>query len=395
MNKPSATDRLLAMFREAFDRGTLVKLTLSRPRGAGASRRNVLARPVELKAGRRLQFVDRHATRDITSNLGPDEGLARLERLLGAEFGRANLYTTERTAQWDNDEERAPRLILGKPGHAAAPSPAHDRAKKRRVDPAAAWLQALGVTRAGGAVRADMAAKFRQINRFVEILEPLMADSRLGGRPALRLADMGCGKGYLTFAAYDWLRHSGWEGAEACGVEARPELVDLCNRVARESGFTGLRFEAGSIAETPIEAVDVLMALHACDTATDDALANGIRAGASLILVAPCCHKELRPRLQPPPALAGSLRHGILLERHAEFVTDGLRAALLEWAGYDTRVFEFISTEHTARNLMIAGIRRPPDGRREERARQARELAAFYGIHAQRLAARLGFGLSQ
>jgi hypothetical protein len=204
---------------------------------------------------------------------------------------------------------------------------------------------------------------------------------------------MGCGKGYLTFAAYDWLRRGGSGEATVRGFEARPELVELGNRVARENNFAGLSFAAGSIATAKLEGVDTLVALHACDTATDDAIAQGIGAGASLIIVSPCCHKELRPQLTPPPVLAGALRHGILRERHAEFVTDSLRAALLEWAGYETKVFEFISTEHTAKNLMIAATKRPSNLDRDEAAARVRELAAFYGIHAQQLAANLNFPL--
>ena len=128
--------------------------------------------------------------------------------------------------------------------------------------------------------------------------------------------------------------------------------------------------------------------------ATDDAIAKGVQAGAALILVAPCCHRELRPQLQPPPVLAGTLKHGILRERQAEFVTDALRAALLEWAGYDTKIFEFISTEHTAKNLMIAAVKRERTADRDEMERRAKGLAAFYGIQTQRLAGQLGFELS-
>jgi hypothetical protein len=172
--------------------------------------------------------------------------------------------------------------------------------------------------------------------------------------------------------------------------------VDLCNRVARDNGLAPrLNFTTGTIAETPLDACDVLIALHACDTATDDAIARGIAAGAKLIVVAPCCQKELRAQLTAPPILAGALRHGIFQERQAEFVTDSLRAQLLEWAGYRTKVFEFISTEHTAKNLMIAAIKsRPRAPLNDPVAAQTREFAQFYGIERQRLASALGFDLS-
>jgi hypothetical protein len=201
---------------------------------------------------------------------------------------------------------------------------------------------------------------------------------------------MGSGKGYLTFA----LAHLLGSRAHIRGLEARPELVSLCNRIAREHGLAGhLEFAAGTIADTPLETCDVLIALHACDTATDDALARGLAAGARLLVVAPCCQKELRRQLTAPPVLADALRHGIFQERQAEFVTDSLRAQLLEWAGYRTKVFEFISTEHTAKNLMIAAIQSHPAGD-PARAARIREFAAFYGIRTQRLAALLKFPLA-
>ena len=148
----------------------------------------------------------------------------------------------------------------------------------------------------------------------------------------------------------------------------------------------------GSIADTDVGRADILIALHACDTATDDALAKGIAAGAALLVVAPCCQKELRPQLAAPPVLAGALRHGIFHERQAEFVTDALRAQLLEWAGYRTRVMEFVSTEHTAKNTMIAAVRSAAPGN-PALGDEIRRFAQFYGVRRQALAAHLGFPL--
>jgi hypothetical protein len=200
---------------------------------------------------------------------------------------------------------------------------------------------------------------------------------------------MACGKGYLTFAVSALLG----ERARVRGIEARPELVALTNAAAAAAGWSDrLAFAAGTIEAAAVSGADLLIALHACDTATDDALAKGIAAGAKLLIVSPCCQKELRPQLTPPPVLADALAHGILQERQAEFVTDALRAALLEWAGYRTRVFEFISTEHTAKNLMIAAIRTHAPGD-PGRAERLRAFAAFYGIRRQSLARQLGFDL--
>ena len=396
-----ARDRFLALLRTGAGDGTLVKLTLGKHRGADATLQNLLVRPVTLKSGAHLAFVWRHATRDITKNHPPAEALALLEPLIGADFLDAHLFTASQTAQLECQPDGTARLrvkALPASGPApAVPAAAHDRAKAHPVSARAPWLHALGVTNERGQPREGMADKFRQIQKFTELLGHLLAEAKLESAPSLRVVDMGCGKGYLTFAVSALLG----DRATVQGIESRPDLVDLCNRVARDCHFAHLSFTAGQIdsftvanSQSKIEnSPGVLIALHACDTATDDALAKGIAAGAALIVVSPCCQKELRPQLTAPPVLVDALRHGIFQERHAEFVTDALRAQLLEWAGYQTKVFEFISTEHTARNLMIAAIKNRPPGD-VAAARRLREFAAFYGIRTQRLATHLGVSLA-
>ena len=391
-------DRFLSQLRAAVRENTLVKLTLGRCRGSDPSLRNLFVRPVVLKAGPRLAFVWRHRTRDLTGNHPPEEALALLEPLIGGDFLDAHLFVPGQTVQLECDPGGRCRYhsTASPPGApAAAPKPAlptprpHDRSKVHPIPADASWLQALGVTRAEGRPREGMAAKFRQIQKFAELLGHLIAEAGLASEPggALKVADMGCGKGYLTFAVSFLLG----EKSRVDGIEVRTELVDLCNRISLEHGFASrLRFSAGTIEDTPLDQVDVLIALHACDTATDDALAKGISAGAKLLVVAPCCHKELRPQLVSPPVLAGALRHGIFQDRQAEFVTDALRAQLLEWAGYRTKVFEFVSTEHTAKNLMIAAIKTGP-GQDEAAAARLRDFARFYGIRTQALSRQLGF----
>ncbi|MBL9213218.1 MAG: SAM-dependent methyltransferase [Opitutaceae bacterium] len=399
---PTARDRFLDRLRPAARDGTFTKLTLGKYRGADPTLRQLHVRPVSLNAGPHLAFVWRHATRDITKNHPPAEALALLEPLIGGDFLDAHLFTPGETAQLETQPDGSARLKI-KPvaGNASASSPpapaAHNRAKAYLIPARAGWLRDLGVTNDRGQPREGMADKFRQIQKFAELLGHLLAESGLdaastgAGADPLRLTDMGSGKGYLTFALAELLGPR----ARIQGLEARPELVALCNRVAQQHGWADrLGFKAGRIADTAVEPCDVLIALHACDTATDDALARGHAAGARLLVVAPCCQHELRPQLTAPPVLAEALRHGIFQERQAEFVTDALRAQLLEWAGYRTKVFEFISTEHTAKNLMIAAIRtRAPGQPDDATARRIREFATFYGIRHQALATRLGFSL--
>jgi SAM-dependent methyltransferase len=330
--------------------------------------------------------VWRHATKDITKNHEAGEAIGLLDSLIGSEFLDAHLFTPDRSAQLETSGS-ASRISVKRPERAPALTRGNDRPKHRPIAPGAPWLRALGVTDERGRPVTAMADKFRQIEKFAEILGHLMGDAGMDAGRSLRVFDMGCGKGYLTFAASDLLGGR----AQVCGIEARADLVDFCARTASDQGFGDrLSFRVGSIASTKVGSVDILIALHACDTATDDALAKGVAAGAALLIVAPCCQKEIRPQLVSPTVLAAALKHGIFEERQAEFVTDALRAQLLEWAGYRTRVFEFISTEHTAKNTMITAVKARPSGDALIAGR-IREFAAFYGVRSQSLAAQLGF----
>lgn len=386
------------LFRAARESGTLIRATLGAYSRRDQSIRKLFVRPILIQEVPHLSFVWRHETRDVTRNFPPDEGMTLLRQLLGHDFLAATLFTTDKTAELQFRKGREPRLRVGPPVSTEPPSLSHDRTKQRVLpSEARPWMEGLGVTAKDGSVKAGMEAKHRQIHRFVELLEHLVREAgpalRREPGEVLHVFDMGCGKGYLTFAAYEFLTTTLGAGTRVRGVESRRELVDLCNGVAEECGFEHLKFSAGTIESFPVEKADIVVALHACDIATDDAIARGVQAGASLIVVAPCCHREIRPQLQAPPALADALRHGILRERHAEFVTDAMRAALLEWAGYDTRVFEFIAPEHTTKNLMIAAVKRAKEGDRRAAEATVHELARAYGISRQRLADNLGFGL--
>jgi Methyltransferase domain len=390
----SPRDDFLAQLAASVRDGSLVKLTLGKARSADPSLRNLLVRPVVLRGLPHCSLVWRHERQDITKNYQVDESLTLLAALIGTDFHSAHLFTTTRLAQLEYNKKGEPRLTYGPPRDEPVDL-AHDRPKTRVLtEQSQPWLQALGVTTATGAVREGMADKHRQIHKFVEILSHLAADAALPTHRPLEIADMGCGKGYLTFATHDYFNLIAARPANVHGVEFRPELVQQCNAIAQATGRATLSFSPGTIQSAIFPTLDGLIALHACDTATDDALAKGVQAGAALIVVAPCCQKELRRQLTPPPVLAPALRHGIFQERQAEFATDALRALLLEWAGYETKVFEFISTEHTAKNTMIAATKHTRPARTDEAALNVRQLAAFYGITAQALARQLGFLLA-
>ncbi|HEX8294755.1 MAG TPA: SAM-dependent methyltransferase [Chthoniobacteraceae bacterium] len=378
-------DRFLETLQASLRDSTFVKLTLSEPGASAGELRNVYGRLVEIKGGKQLSLVFHHARKDVTKNFLPADAAPEIARLLSGELGRAYLFTTSGDWQW-----RPGVLKASRPRFTVAPAPEHDRKKVAPIESRSGFLQALGVTNAAGDPRPGMADKLRQIQRFTELLGHLLDASSLKQKTALRVLDMGSGKGYLTFAAHELLRLRGFH-PEVIGVEQREDLVQLTEGVARELRHDGLSFVPGTIADfQPAEEIDVLIALHACNTATDDALFRGIQARAALLLVAPCCHQELRAQLQPPPVLREVLRHGILAEREAELVTDGIRALLLEIHGYKASVFEFISPEHTGKNLMLAAHRRIQPIDPEPLRQRLSELLDFYGIREQRLARLLG-----
>ena len=247
------------------------------------------------------------------------------------------------------------------------------------------YLKALGITNDAGRIRDKQQDKWRQINKFVEILAGLIDRSELNTRSSLKLVDMGSGKGYLTFAAYDYLVNVRGVDAAMVGVEARPGLVSACNGIAEASGFENLKFIDGTIGSYETGDVDILIALHACNTATDDAIFKGIEAKAEIIIAVPCCHHELRSQIEPPAMLRGILKHGILLERVAETLTDGLRSLLLEREGYATKLFEFVAVEHTPKNNMLVATRTSRTVDSASIQREIDEIKAFYGIRHHHL----------
>lgn len=369
----------------SLEEGTFVKLTLSKPRERKSELRNVYGRIVDLKAGRLLALTLRHTTRDTARNVSFGEAVAQAGSLLADVFEEGHLFTTAGDWKLRADASGAGKLKGTRPAFSATLSTAHDRPKQRALRNAA-FLERLGVTDREGAARPGMADKLRQIERFVELLGHLVDDSELKDAQHARVYDMGAGKGYLTFATHEFFRARG-VSAEVIGVELRQDLVDQTNAVARALECDGLTFVRGAIGEHAVPAeIDVLIALHACDTATDDALAAGVQAGAKLLVVSPCCHKEARRQMVAPPMLREVLKHGILAERQAELITDGLRAMTLEAAGYEAKVFEFISSEHTAKNLMIAGVRR---GRGRGSYEAVSELMQAFGVEKFRLLDRL------
>jgi hypothetical protein len=394
--RPTPRQQLLHRLAQAQAEGLWHRLVLSRPHGAEDGVLRTTVRPILLKGKATLSFVDSYATRDITKNLPEPLGLARVDELLGDVFRNAHLFTTTAELQ----------LKLGKKGRgdaghlteralapsadtvAASPAGTHDRVKKRWVVQSRPFLTALGITTPEHQLVPAMAGKWKQINKFVEILAHAIDKSRLKDSTTIRVVDFGAGKAYLTFAVHDWLQHGKAVQAQVTGVELRAELVEQGNRVAHDLGLQGMALAQGDVQSWPHEPMDVMIALHACDTATDHAIHLGVRAGAELIVCSPCCHKQLRPQLLSPHPLRSVFQHGIHAEQQAEMLTDSLRALLLQAAGYDAQVFEFVSLEHTAKNKMILAVKRQQPLSEPARAAlltQVAELKQFFGVRQQAL----------
>jgi SAM-dependent methyltransferase len=364
---------------------TFVKLTLGNYKGTEPHLQKVTARLVHVQKNARLSFQFRYDTRDTVKNYEIDRAVSVITELLNSGFRSGHLFTTAEDLQLTIGKKSS-RLAKGKSTFKTQPAISHDRQKKRLIDPNAFYLKALGITTDTGEVRARHQDKWRQINKYVEILGGLSDRSSLRTKEELRIVDMGSGKGYLTFAAYDYFSNVRDLKVRMTGVDERPELITLCNQLAESGAFDGLEFVNGSISDFDVDGVDILIALHACDTATDDALFKGISAGAEIIVAAPCCHKEIRRQITPPGILKNILKHGTMLEREAETITDGLRSMLLERSGYSTKIFEFVATEHTPKNNMIVATR---NHRQRPETRYLQEqidaIKSFYGVSHQRL----------
>ena len=391
MTGPDRIEELLSALKTAFMDGSLVRLKLGGYHGGEPDLKSVEIKKITVRSGDRLSFTYRYKTRDIIKNFIQPEALALLRTGLRQEFRSAQLSTTAVDLSFERNGDKI-RLKRTEVAGRKAPSTEHNRAKNRPLtETNKPYLQALGITGKDGQIRNDAQDKFRQINKMVEIFAPLIQGIKTDNP---RIVDMGAGKGYLDFALYDYLTNTAQKPAEVIGVEMREGLVADGNATAAASGFTDLHFQPGTILDYDATGADAVIALHACDTATDDAIFKGISAGASLIAVAPCCHKQIRREMeagQPEGKLDVLLRHGIFLERQAEMVTDALRALLLELNGYRTKVFEFVSDAHTPKNNLIVAEKDSRVGRdREAVLRQIAETKAMFGIKRHYLEGLLG-----
>ena len=400
--------------------GSFVKLTLSKPRVEAHGRassdeykdlRNVYVKPIILRNEKMYSFTYRYERRDEAKNYDAKQSLEVITKLISEIFLNASLFTLTEDVT----------LLISKKGKATVMTKAvkeqreqnveHDKIKNRLINPENPWWFKLGLTTRDGKVTADMQHKFKQICKYVEIVDGVMKNVKFDGK--IRIADMGAGKGYLTFALYEYLTQKCKYDIQMEGVEIRPDLVMKINEIIKESEMKDFRFVESSIeayacqqtsdnsqqtssnfsdsqpynfSDSQIlrfsDSIDVLIALHACNTATDDAIIKGIESGAKLIICAPCCHKQIRQEMEKSKVVDAITRYGIFMERQAVMITDTIRALIMEYFGYKTQVMEFIEMEHTPKNVLLVGrkVGEPSTEDKERILKEIKSLKERYGI---------------
>ena len=336
-------------------------------KGASLEWVKVIVRPVEIKGERNLQFSYFDEKKDVTSNYLVAESTAPLDELLVLPF--RNIFVENTTGNLQVNISKKGKVLVNevKAASPALPDLSHDRQKSRLLtaENAAPFLKAVGIMTQDGKIWADMQRKFKQINEFLRLVDETDSLTRFTGHP-LHVVDFGCGNAYLTFAVYYYLHDILKLDAHVVGVDIKADLIERHQEKAKALGWSQLTFQTGRISDYRSEIVpDVVLALHACDTATDDALAQGIRWGSKLIVCAPCCQHELQQQMSQVPmpnALLPIFQHGILFERVGDILTDTFRASILRIMGYRTDVTQFVPIEHTAKNLMIRAVKTSPPG---------------------------------
>ena len=338
----------------------------------------VVVRAVELRGERMVQVSRFDGRKDFSTNVSPGEVVEELADVLAAGF--ANVHVTTVGEEIDFRLTKKGELLVGRKKRAVeAVVAGHNRVKDVPLPEGKAdhVLQTMGIMTRENTVRPTMRGKFTQINEFLRVMETVLPGLEGVGRE-IEILDCGCGSSYLTIAAHHWLNEVKGIRARVMGVDVNEEVIrKSVEKVGGVGEGHGLAFAAGRIGALENVRPDIVLALHACDTATDDAIVQAVKSEARVFLGVPCCHKDLNAKLHVE-ALRPIERHGILHQRFADLVTDAFRALVLRVMGYRTDVIEFISSEHTARNLMIRAVR--TGGGSAEAVREYQEFKTFTGV---------------
>ena len=353
-------ERLKSILEEQLTE-QLSRIIISNPRRAALAQK-VKIRPVLLKDQLNFQIEEYKGKQVFHENLTKEPAIEYIVSQMEKSFGQLELNSTTKTVS----------VLVSKKGTVTIKQKAqknevkqkelsHNRRKRYILEEGTAvpFLVDLGVQTKEGKIVNSRYDKFRQINRFLEFIQDIVEDLPKGRE--ITIVDFGCGKSYLTFAMYHYLKVM--RGFDICviGLDLKEDVIAYCNELKDKYGYEKMSFTTGDIASyTGVDAVDMVVTLHACDTATDYALEKAVKWGASVILSVPCCQHELNYQMKNEE-LSAVLKYGLLKERIAALVTDGLRAEILEQCGYDTQVLEFIDMEHTPKNILIRAVKRNKD----------------------------------
>lgn len=341
----------------------------------------VVVKPLEIKGELMYQFSYHYEKKVLHENLPPQEAEEKMQGLFSETFKQGLLYTPEADYQI-LISKKFKVTILKKPASMKKVELTHNRKKNYLLEEGVPvpFLVELGVMNAEGKVLAKKYDKFRQINRFLEMIRDIVPHLKKDRQ--LTILDFGCGKSYLTFAMYHYLREVEGLDLQVVGLDLKEDVICHCNELVQKLNYENLKFLVGDIAKySEVEHVDMVVTLHACDTATDAALEKAVRWGADVILSVPCCQHEMYDQVDNE-ILHPMLKHGIIKERFAALATDSVRAALLEIMGYKTQILEFIDLEHTPKNLLIRAVRgKFTDNERDRLVQSYLEFKNF--LHAQ------------
>ena len=367
----------------AIKNDILVKMTMSKPVSKNSELRNIYVKPILLKNNKMYQFTYRYERRDETKNFDATQTIEQVRSLVPEVFQNVSLFTITEDVTLLVSKKGKPTLMCKKVQENREQDFSHDHEKQRLIDPTNPWWHLLGLTTRDGKVTADMQHKYKQICKYVEIVDGVMRQTKFDDE--IHIADMGAGKGYLTFALYEYLTTHYDKKIVMEGVEIRKDLVLKINDIIEKCKdarpcVSTIHFVQNSIDEYKPSNIDVLIALHACDTATDDAILKGIRNNAKLIICAPCCHKQIRHEMEKSGKTDAITKYGIFLERQAVMITDTIRALVLEYCGYKTQVMEFIEIDNTPKNVLLVGRKTDKPVDKEAIAKQIKALMEQYGI---------------
>ena len=353
-------------FQEAaskiLDTTTFVRAVLSgRRRNMSVDFERIDIRPVEIKGVLHLQLMQNDGRATTTKNLLPSA--LEVDQLLTS--GYANILIESTQEAYSIRVTKSGDAQVHTEKRALEQNFSHDKKKDRLLDASDPFLREVGIADAKGVIKPSRQDKYKQVEEFLRLLSPALNAAIEAGQihkptPAnpLRITDLGCGHAYLTFAAHQFLLSSGIP-VVVTGIDVRPESRDRNNAIAQKLGIaSSISFKAEEISKTTSDAADIAIALHACDTATDDAIAWAVNGGAKLLLIAPCCHHDIQKQIDAAPEPWGALtKFGLMKERLGDLLTDSFRAQLLRIVGYRVEVIEFVGGEHTPRNLMIRAVK--------------------------------------